>query len=138
MVPDSQADIAPYGNTYLGVSPAQIKDSLSSSKDSQERLGKFAAGQALQYEIAQQRIKLAQGQPGVTSTQELMDLSLQGIDAKYPKMSAAARKAASDEIQRILNKGLQARENVGASAALVPQVPGTKSSSSNSDPLGIR
>lgn len=133
IAPIAQQDIAPYGNTWFGYSPQQLLDTFNPSDDAQTRLGKLAAGTAAQYELAQQRIRLAQGQPGVTSTKELMDLSQQYINAHYPHYTEKARKVASDELERMLNAGLSARESVGASAAYVPQY-ASSSSSSNQEP----
>lgn len=111
--------LAPYGTTYFNKSPEQILDTFKSDSASQKRLGKFIASQALQFEIAQNRIKLANGQPGVTSTQELMDLSRQTINSKYPRLSAAAREEATRYMDEALREGLKARQSVkiGAFAA---------------------
>lgn len=111
--------LAPYGTTYFNKSPDQVLDTFKSDPASQKRLGKFIASQALQFEIAQNRIKLANGQPGVTSTQELMNLSRQTINAKYPRLSAEAREEATRYMDEALKKGLKARQSVklGASSA---------------------
>lgn len=109
----ANSGLAPYANTFAGFSPDQIKDTFKSDDASQRRLGKFIASQGLQYEIAQNRIRLANGQPGIGSTDELMKLSQQSIDAKYPKLSAVARQAASDTMDEALSAGLAARKKVG-------------------------
>lgn len=108
----AQKGLAPYGDTFLGMNPDQISDSFKSDPESQTKLGRFIASQALQYEIAQNRIRLANGQPGINSTEELMNLSAQQIKAKYPKLSYAARKEAARYMDEALRKGLQARNSV--------------------------
>jgi len=115
----AQEGLRPYGNTYLGYSPAQIIDSFKSDDKSQDRLGKFIASKQLQYEIAQNQIRLANGQPGVTSTQELMNLGMQNIKSAFPKLSAHAREAAQNYFIEGLKKGFQERKkiNLGASNA---------------------
>lgn len=109
----ANAGLAPYGDTFAGYSPTQISDTFKNDEASQRKLGKFIASQGLQYEIAQNRIRLANGQPGVGSTEELMRLSQQTINARYPKLSAIARKEAADTMDQALKAGLQARKQVG-------------------------
>lgn len=108
--------LAPYGDTFAGYSWKQIADSFKSDPESQKQLGRFAASQALQFEIAQVRIRLAAGQPGITSTQEMMQLSQQVINARYPMLSAVARKAASDALNEAITAGYQARMKAGVGA----------------------
>ena len=109
----AQKGLEPYGDTYFNKSPSQIADSFKSDKESQERLGRFIASKALQYEAAQNRIKLANGQPGVNSTEELVKLSGQSVDSEYPKLSYQARKEAARYLDEALAKGLEARNKVG-------------------------
>lgn len=109
--------LKPYGTTYFNKSPEQVLDTFKSDASSQKRLGKFIASQALQFEIAQNRIKLANGQPGVTSTQELMDLSKQTLKAKYPRLSQQAREEATRYMDEALREGLKARQSVNTGAA---------------------
>lgn len=111
----AQEGLKPYGTTYFNKSPQQIMDSFKSDDESQERLGNFIASQQLLYDIAQNSIKVAQGQPGVTSTQELMQLGQQAIDAKYPRLSAKARAASNKRYILALNEGLKARKEAGVS-----------------------
>jgi hypothetical protein len=127
---EAQKDIHDYGDTVLGYSPQQIMDSFKSDKASQQKLGRFIAGQQVQYEIAQNEIKLANGQPGVTSTNELMNLGQQMIKAKYPKLSAEAREAAQKRFTEILQIGLKARNKVGISPSDISKGGGGSSSSS--------
>ncbi len=105
--------LKPYGDTVMGVSLPQIMDTMSNSKESQQRLGKYIAAQALNYELAQLRNRIAAGQPGITATKELMEESKQFIHAKYPRLGAAARKEASDTIEKALKEGLAARRKTG-------------------------
>lgn len=112
----AQAGLKKFGTTYGGYSPAQIAATLSSDTKAARDLGKFVASQQLQFEIAQNQIKLAQGEPGVTTTQELMNLGMQHINAQYPKMSYQARKEAQDYFTRALGYGLKARNRVGIGA----------------------
>lgn len=109
----ASAGLAPYGDTFNGYSPAQIADTFKNDDASQRKLGRFIASQGLQYEIAQNRIRLANGQPGVGSTEELMKLSQQNIKTKYPKLSAVARQEAANVMDEALKAGLQARKSVG-------------------------
>jgi len=109
----AQKGLEPYGDTFLGMSPKQIADTFKKDTTSQLQLGKFVASQALQYEAAQNRIRLANGQPGVSSTKDLMRLSGQTVDAKYPKLSYTARKEAARFLDEALRKGLEARNKMG-------------------------
>jgi hypothetical protein len=115
----AQEGLRPYGTTYLGYSPQQIVDTFKTDNASQDRLGDFIGAKQLQYEIAQNEIKLANGQPGITSTQELMDLGMQNIKASYPKLSQRARERAQQFFVNGLKKGFEARKTVpiGATSA---------------------
>lgn len=115
----AQEGLRPYADTFAGYSPAQIKDSFSSKPEDQKRLGRFIAAQQLQYEIAQNEIKLANGEPGVTSTHELMKLGQQLIKARYPKLSGEARAEAQNYFIKALKEGLKARKAVGVGASSV-------------------
>ncbi len=106
----------PYADTLFGKSPKQIMASFSSNPDDQVKLGQFAGAQALQYELAQIRNKQVGGEAGEKATQELMGRSNQLIDAWYPKMSAAGRKATMDTIQEGLDAAFNARKDVGINA----------------------
>jgi hypothetical protein len=109
--------LKPYGTTYFNKSPQQIMDTFKSDPESQKRLGKFIASQALQYEAAQNRIRLANGQPGVSSTEELMKLSGQLIQTKYPRLTQKAREEATKFMDEALKKGLQARQSIETGAS---------------------
>jgi len=136
----AQEGLKPYGTTYFNKSPDQIMDSFKSDEKSQKKLGKFIASQQLQYEIAQNEIKLAMGQPGVTSTQELMALGHQMINTNYPKLSYTARQEANRYFMEALKRGLEARKKKGISIsnALKNNNANESSESFNNDPLGIR
>ena len=109
--------LKPYGTTFFNKSPQQVLDTFKSDSASQKRLGRFIASQALQFEIAQNRIKLANGQPGVTSTQELMHLSRQTIKDNYPRLTQEAREETTRYMDEALKKGLEARQSVNTGAA---------------------
>jgi len=113
----AQKGLEPYGTTYFGMSPSQVFDVASNDIKDQKKLGRLMASQALQYEIAQNRIRLANGQPGVTSTEELMKLSGQMMNPVMPRMTYEARKEASRYLDEALKKGLEARRKVGIGAS---------------------
>jgi hypothetical protein len=102
-----------YGTTYAGYSPQQIVDSTKSDEKSQKRLGQFIAAQAMQYEMAQIRNRIAGGEPGITATQELMHRSGQVINTYFPKLSSTAREEARTTMDDWLGKALKARQDVG-------------------------
>lgn len=107
---------APYGTTYFGMSPQQIADTFKNDDKSQEQLGGLVAANALEFENAQIRNRLAQGQPGVTSTKMLMDEAQQHIKTYWPRMSAKARQFANQKLNEALRLGLEARNKVGVGA----------------------
>lgn len=115
----AQEGLKPYGTTYVGMNPNQILDTFKNDAKSQKRLGEFIASQQLQYEIAQNQIRLANGKPGINATQELMDLGMQHIAGSYPRLTQQARQAAQNYFIEGLKKGFEARKkvNLGASNA---------------------
>ncbi len=115
----AQEGLKPYGNTYLNKSPQQIVDSFKSDEKSQKKLGRLIASQALGYEAAQNRIRLANGQPGVTATEELMKISGQQISTSFPMLSYVARQEAARYMDEALKKGLDARKSVGIGASSI-------------------
>jgi hypothetical protein len=131
----AQKGLEPYGDTYLNMSPQQIKDSFKKDDASQQRLGKFVASQALQYEAAQNRIKLANGQPGVTSTEELMRISGQMVNTKFPELSYKARKEAARYLDEALREGLKARQSVKIGAASTRGSPAVPKANKNMEHL---
>lgn len=120
----AQEGLKPYGNTGLfNMNTDQVMDTFKTDEKSQIQLGRFVASQALQYEAAQNRIKLANGQPGVTSTEELMKMSGQTVNAKYPNLSYVARQEAARFMDEALKKGLEARKKVGISINKANTIP---------------
>lgn len=130
------------GTTYAGYSPDQLIDAFGSDPESQQKLGKIIGSQAIQYEIAQLRNRMAGGQPGVTATQELMQQSGQLISSRYPRLTPQARIAASNFINQALQEGLDARLKLGISAGSGNVAAGhgltPDPSKAGADPLGIR
>lgn len=111
----AQNGLKEYGYTYANMNPRQIYDTLKSDPKSQKKLGKLIAAQQLQYEIAQNEIKLSNGEPGVTSTHELMQIGQQMLNLKFPKLSYEARKEANSYFLEALKEGLEARKKAGIS-----------------------
>lgn len=107
-----------FGDIFMNRSPAAVVASFSNNEEDQKRLGRFVAAQGLQYEIAQQRNKLAGGQPGVASTDVLMQESGQHIARSYPMLSNIARQEASDYLNKALEEGLGSRRKAGAGASI--------------------
>lgn len=129
--------LAPYGNTVLGKSPQQIADTFKTDDESQIRLGKFMGSQALQYETAQIRNRIAQGEAGITATHELMGKSGQIVDAKFPFLSQKARAEAVRYIDEALENGLHARQSVDIGAyGATPASLKTSSKTSNKEDFG--
>ena len=106
----------PYASALLNKSPAQILDTFKNDDESQTKLGKVIAANALQFEIAQIRNRIAGGNPGITSTQQLMNESMQHINAVWLRLSAKARSVATDSLNEAITKGLRARNKVGFGA----------------------
>lgn len=106
----------PYGTTYLGKSPQQIVDSFKNDDESQTRLGKLIAANMVQFETAQVQNRIAGGAPGITSINQLMDEGQQHIGLYGPRLSGKAREVALAEYNRIIEKGLDARNKAGFGA----------------------
>lgn len=138
MVDLAMEDAKPYLETYFGYSIPQIMDTFETDEKSQKRLGNFIASQAAQYEIAQIRNRIAQGEPGITATQELMGKSQQIINAKYPRLSAIARQQAAKRLDEYLSKGLEARKSVGIGTARYVYPTETSNTSSGSNGKSIK
>lgn len=115
--------VKPYSDTYFGYSPQQMLDSVKNDEGSQKKLGKFIAGQAIQFELAQIRNRIAQGEPSVSATQELMGRSGQVIDTRYPKLSAIAREEARKTLDEALQQGLKARQSIGINPSSLNRMP---------------
>lgn len=120
--------LAPYGDTIANLNPQQIMDTFKNDKDSQTKLGDLIASQQLQFDLAQEYIRLSRAKPGKSITNELMDIGQQMINAKYPKLSQAAR----EESQKYLYKALSEANDemmkvgIGASSATTPKGKGEK------------
>jgi hypothetical protein len=112
--------MAPYADTIFNRSPQQFIDSFKTDKESQKRLGKAIAGQQLQFDLSQAYIRLARAKPGVTITNELMEIGKQRINDKYPKISGVAREEASRYLYEALSAANNAMKKVplGASGTL--------------------
>ena len=112
----AQKGLEPFGTSYFNMSPEQITSSFKDDEKSQKKLGKLIAAQQLQYEIAQNEIALAMGQPGVTSTEHLMQLGQQSLNLKFPRLSYTARQEANSYFLEALKEGVKARNKVGFGA----------------------
>lgn len=106
-----------YGTTYAGYSWDQLKDSVSKDPESQKRLGQYMGIQALQYELAQIRNRLAGGEPGISATNLLLGHSGQIIENHAPKISGEAREEARKTIDEGLATMLKARNKIGIGAS---------------------
>src|ERR1041385_543318 len=108
-----------YGTTYLGMSPKQVfdsyKDAFGNDPEAQEELGKLIAAQAILYEIAQIRMRLSGGEPGIHATKKLIKLSEKAIKTVMPYMSAESRLSASKHMDEVLSSGFNARTRAGFS-----------------------
>ena len=107
---------APYATTIFSKSPEQIVDSFKNDDESQTRLGKLIAANALEFDIAQARNRVAMGAPGITSTNQMMDEAKQHIALYGPRLSGKAREVANKELNNALKQGLSARNKAGFGA----------------------
>jgi len=108
----------PYGNTIMGYSPQQIKDSLNPKDEkSQNRLGDYIASEMLSLDKAALQLRILGGEKGVTLLNEAMDKAKQSIKAKYPILSDNARKRALSTISKALKEMLSARNEYGIGAS---------------------
>ena len=107
---------APYSTTIFGKSPQQIADSFKNDDASQTQLGKLIAANALEFDIAQARNRVAMGAPGITSTNQMMDEAKQHIALYGPRLSGKAREVANEELNKALKEGLNARNKAGFGA----------------------
>lgn len=124
----AQEGLKPYGTTFNNMSPEQIIDTFKGDEKSQKKLGKLIAAQQLQYEIAQNEIALAMGQPGVTSTEHLMQLGQQSINTKFPRLSYTARQEANSYFLNALKEGVKERNRVDFGAGSLARNQNTSSS----------
>jgi hypothetical protein len=109
--------VEPYGSTIFGYSPKQLSDMADvNDHKAQERLGKYLAAQMLLYERAALTLKINNLPAGVTIADEIAKRSNQTIKAKFPYMTAEARKIASEITAKALTKALKARQSVDIGA----------------------
>lgn len=109
--------VAPYGDTLAGYSPKQIIDTFSPKKEDQIALGRLAASQQLQTDLAAIQNKLNSGQSTATITNEILDRSEMMLKTKWPRMSNTARQEAMRYLNEALKEGLKARESVPLGAS---------------------
>lgn len=107
----------PYATTYANMSPEQFLDTFKTDEASQKRLGKFIAGQQIQFEIAQLQTNQAGSRSGVTNTHELIKSGMQRIKAFWPRLSSTARAEAQKAFTDALEEGLKARLSVSTGVA---------------------
>lgn len=125
--------IAPYGDTVAGHSPAQIMATFSNKKEDQLALGKLAAAQQLQTDLAANQNIINSGRPTASITREILRDSETKLKTNWPFMSNVARQESLRYIQEALSATLKAKQSVGigASSANVP----TKGVTSNKNRL---
>lgn len=109
--------VSPYGDTFNGYSPKQIMDTFSPKKEDQIRLGRLAASQQLQTDLAAIQNKLNSGQSTATITNEILDRSEALIKTKWPRMSGIARQEAMRYLKEALQQGFEARRSVELGAS---------------------
>lgn len=104
--------LKPFGDTWGNVSIPAVMASLSSSKEDQKKLGRLIAANQLQFDLAQEYIRLSRAKPGVTITNELMNIGKQRISDRWPKISYTAREEASKYLLEALDKANDAMREV--------------------------
>lgn len=111
--------IAPYGDTIYGHSPTQIAATFSNNKEDQIKLGKLAAAQQLQTDLAANQNIINSGRPTASITREILNDSETKIKANWPFMSNIARQESLRYIKEALHATLEAKRSVriGASSA---------------------
>jgi len=108
----------PYGDTVMGMSPQQIKDSLApNNPEAAQRLGKYIASDMLAFDKAALQTRIAGTESGVTIIEDVMKRAQQTINAKYPRMSDKARQVALETIGNALTDALHARNKYGINAS---------------------
>ncbi len=106
--------IAPYGDTFMGRSPQQLKDMTNTKdKSAQERLGKYQAAQLLQLEKSALALKMAGVETGVTIMDEAISKANQSIKKTDISQTSYARKVALDTYREALKEMLKQRKGVG-------------------------
>lgn len=134
--------VQPYGTTIFGKSPQQIKDSVMvNDHKAQERLGKYLASQQLLYDRAALTLRINSLPAGVKIADEIKKLSFQSINEKFPRMSAEARKIASETVAKALLEGFEARKKVSISKSSIynkNEKPKESTQQSNEEPTQKR
>jgi hypothetical protein len=127
--------IAPYGDTIAGRSPKQIMDTFSPKKEDQINLGRLAAAQQLQTDLAANQNIINSGRPTASITREILNDSETKIKTAWPRMSNVARQESLRYIREALDATLKAKRSVrlGASSAFVPAGKESASTSSSGD-----
>jgi len=103
-----------YANTFAGFSGDRIRDMLSNDVAAQKRFGQYIGALSVQSGLANGRVLLEGGRPGVEVMRMVKDSALQGIDQHSPiKMSGVAYEEAQKTIDDILHKGAKIRTTTG-------------------------
>jgi hypothetical protein len=80
-------------------------------------LGDYIASQQLAIDKAALQMRINGAEPGVTIIQDAMNRAKTEINAKYPRLSYAARARALDTFGNALKEALEARNTYGTGAA---------------------
>jgi len=106
----------PYGNTVMGFSMAQIKDTFNPDEKAQTRIGNNIASDLLSFDKAALQARMAGTESGVTILNEVMDKAKQTINARYPMLKDKARQVALDKVSKVLKEALHARQSIPMTA----------------------
>lgn len=103
-----------YADTFAGFSPERLKDMLNDDSAAQKRFGQYIGALSVQTGLANGRVLLEGGKPGVEIMRMIKDSALKGIDQHSPiKMSGVAYEEAQKTIDQILQKGAKIRSMTG-------------------------
>jgi len=109
--------IKPYANTIAGRSPKQIMDTFSNKKEDQINLGRLAASQQLQTDLAANQNIINSGRPTASITREILGDSETKIKTEWPFMSNVARQESLRYIREALDATLKAKQSVRLGAS---------------------
>lgn len=109
--------IAPFGDTIAGRSPSQIMATFSNKKDDQIKLGRLAAAQQLQADLAANQNIINSGRPTASITREILRDSEMKLKTNWPFMSNVARQEALRYVNEALHAALEAKQSVGIGAS---------------------
>lgn len=137
---------AKFGDTYLNKSPREIAAEFSNDPKKQKELGELIAANQLQFDKAALMNRIQGLQPGITSVNEIMEISQQHIDLLGLRISAEARQEAARIVAQAMKEALNARKSVGIRAgdAVYGSRPtqgaqqGNNATPQENDPLGLR